>query len=142
MGWFAITILIPLVAPIVFLAVFWALPLPSSVAPQLKLLVPIKDGQLCWGSMGFCVSALYEIAEPGSGRRLDPSIVGWANAGFTALLLLSAFWAAGGSVFSTQLGVPTGVHWTKHYVTLLASLVLTVIAAGSYTVVHFYVSGS
>ena len=142
MGWFLVTVLIPLVAPLVLLLVFWLLPLPQSVAAQLKLLMPIKDGQLCWGAMGFCVSALYEIAQPGaSGRPLPGDVVGWANSGFIILLLLSALLAAGGSVFSTPVTVPSGAVWWRHFATMLASVVLTALAASAYTVVHFHVSG-
>lgn len=141
MGWFLVTVAIPLVAPIVLLALFWLLPLPPAIASQVRLLVPIKDGQLCWGAMGFCVSALYEIAEPSAtGRPIDPALVGWANGGFIVLLVFSAVLAAGGAVFSTPLGVPAGVDWRRHYATMLASLGLTALSAGAYTVVHFQVS--
>lgn len=143
MGWFLVTVVIPLVAPIVLLAVFWLLPIPPAVSSQLNLLLPIKDGQLCWGAMGFCVSALYEISEAsGSATAIPVEMVGWANGGFFFLLLLSALLAAGGSVFPTPMAVTPGVDWRRHFATMLASLVLTVLAAVAYTVIHFNVSSS
>ncbi|WP_269633428.1 hypothetical protein [Pelomonas sp. BJYL3] len=142
MGWFLVTVVVPLLAPLVLLGLFCFLPLPPNVAAQLRLLTPIKDGQLCWGAMGFCVSALYEIAEPGaSARPLAHDLAGWANGGLIFLLLLSALLAAGGSVFPTVVNVPAGVRWPQHFATLLASVILTALAAAAYALVHFRTSG-
>lgn len=143
MGWFLVTVVIPLVAPIILLSVFWLFPLPPPMAAQVQLLAPIKDGQLCWGAMGFCVSALYEIAEPGlPDHALAHGLVGWANGGFIAILVFSALLASGGAVFTTPLNVPAGVSWQRHYATLLLSSGLTLLAALGYTVVHFSLNGT
>jgi hypothetical protein len=48
MGWLLISIILPLVAPICALLFLRPLPLPPELAPLRNLVVPIKDGQLCW----------------------------------------------------------------------------------------------
>ena len=65
MGWFIVSILIPLIAPIIGMLVLQRLPLPVNNSEK-HLLVPIKDGQLCWASVAFCALAMYEIAVPGT----------------------------------------------------------------------------
>ena len=49
MGWLFVTILIPLVAPVLLMAVYGALTLPPRFKAKTKLVMPIKDCQLSWG---------------------------------------------------------------------------------------------
>jgi hypothetical protein len=142
MGWFFVTVLIPLVAPILLMAIYGALPLPLRFKAKTKLIMPIKDGQLSWVGMSLCVSALYEIAsrpapvKPQIAYLLEPWW-GWFNAGFTLVLVGCSMFAAGGAVFSTPLRIPEGTRWYQHYATLVWSAALTGLAAVSYTMVHF-----
>lgn len=137
MGWFLVSILLPLFAPIAAMWVFQRLPLP--VSPERKsLLVPIKDGQLCWGGAAFCALAMYELAVPGpEGALVSESARGYANGGFILLMVPSAFLAAGGAIFPTEIVVPLAEPWHKYYEALATSLVLTILSGGAYTVLHY-----
>jgi hypothetical protein len=129
MGWLIVTILLPLCAPLVALMVFRALPLPVPVS----LMATIKDGQLCWVALGFCASALYEVAIP-----LQKSVaMEWINGVLIGLLTLSAMIATGGAVFLTPPRCPRGVKWYRHFKCLVASVSVTLVAAAFYAVVHF-----
>lgn len=137
MGWFIVSILVPLVAPILGMLVLRCLPLPVK-ENEKHLLVPIKDGQLCWGSVAFCALAMYEIVVPGTeGPLASGNTVNWLNGGFILLLAASAFIAAGGAVFPTEIKPITKNNWHKHYRALVASLVLTCLSAATYCVVHY-----
>jgi hypothetical protein len=117
--------------------------LPAKTAALLKFVTPIKDGQLCWAAMGFCASALYEMAEPGAGGKpLDRAYAGYAQAGLIVLILAASVIAAAGAVFPTKAGVPPGCAWYKHYKALAMSLVLAGLSASAYTVVHFWTTAS
>lgn len=136
MGWFFVNIVLPLLAPIIGMLILQRLPLPLS-DEQIHLLVPIKDGQLCWGAVAFCALTMYEIAVPGTGQLLSGDAVHWLNTGLTMSLSASALIAAGGAVFPTQIK-PVGMHdWYKHYQALATSLGLTALSGLAYTVVHF-----
>lgn len=137
MGWFLVSIVLPLVAPLGAMWVFRRLPLPVP-AVQKSLLAPIKDGQLCWGAIAFCALALYEIAVPGAdGALVSETVRGYANAGFILLMFPSAFIAAGGAIFPISIVVPVPKPWYRHYQAMATSLVLTIVAGGGYTVVHY-----
>lgn len=141
MGWFMVTIILPVLAPMLLLPVYRVLPIPAKSKANARLVSLVKDGQLCWAALGFCVSALYEVAEPAqAAQALARDVGNWTNAGLIILLLFSAILASAGVVFPTPRVVPAGVRPVKHYSTMMASLVLTVLAGGAYTVVHFKVS--
>lgn len=137
MGWFLVSILLPLLAPIAAMWVFQRLPLP--VTPEQKsILVPIKDGQLCWGAVAFCALAMYEIAVPGpDGPLVSESLRGYVDGGLILLMVPSAFVAAGGALFPIDVVVSLPGPWYRYYEALATSLALTILAAGSYTVVHY-----
>jgi hypothetical protein len=113
------------------------LPLPVE-ENEKHLLVPVKDGQLCWGSVAFCALAMYEIIVPSSeGPLVSGDTVNWLNGGLVLLLAASAFIAAGGAVFPTKIKPVTKDNWYKHYQALAASLVLAFLSALAYSVVHY-----
>lgn len=69
MGWFVVTIIVPLVAPILLMAIYGVVQPPPRFKVKTKLVVPIKDGQFCWVGMAFCASArrcAYQPASPGT----------------------------------------------------------------------------
>lgn len=141
MGWFFITIALPLVAPIFLILQYKWLPIPPENAKLARFIAPVKDGQLCWAVIGFCSSAMYEMAVPGKdGRPIDGTYAGWIQAGFVILLVASSSIAAAGAVFPTDIGAPLGKPWYRHYSAFVVSLALTGLAGGAYTVVHFHLT--
>ena len=137
MGWFVVSIVIPLIAPILGMWILQRLPLPVA-GSEKHLLVPVKDGQLCWGSVAFCALAMYEIVVPGAeGPLVSGDTMHWLNGGFILLLAASSVIAAGGAVFPTKIRTVSRNNWFQHYQALAASLALTFLSASAYTVVHF-----
>jgi uncharacterized membrane protein YozB (DUF420 family) len=135
MAWFFLTIVVPLLAPFALVPAFWML----SRSTDAKIVVLAKDGQLCWVSMGFCVAGLYDIAERvvSTHKDYNSSSATTLFISLVIFLVFSAILAAGGAVFPTSLGVPQGVAWHRHYLTLVISSIFTLLAAIGYTVVHF-----
>lgn len=135
MAWFFLTIMVPLFAPFALVPAFWML----SKSADAKIVVLAKDGQLCWVSMGFCVAGLYDIAERvvSSHKDYNSSSATALFISLVILLVFSAILAAGGAVFPTSLRDSEGVAWHRHYVNLVVSSVITLLAAIGYTVVHF-----
>jgi hypothetical protein len=142
-GWFCVTVLLPIGAPIAFMFLYRFLPLPKRNRAMTKLILPIKDGQLCWIGMALCASALYEIdgwSHPnGQMAALLYGYKGWASAGFGILLVACSIMAAGGAVFTTPVRRQAGVPWAEHYGVLIITALFTAVAAGCYTVVHFQI---
>jgi hypothetical protein len=145
MGWFVVTIIVPLVSPIILIAIYGVVPLPPRFSAKTKLVAPIKDGQLCWVGMAFCASAMYEIASArgpdGQPLQHFSGVWWWAIGGLIGALVGCSFIAASGAVFSTPLRIPMGKPWYRHYTTLIWSAALTLAAAGIYMVVHFSLTG-
>ena len=137
MGWLLISIVLPLTTPLIALFFYKLLPLP--VAPALlSFLAPLKDGQLCWGAISFCVSGLYDIAVPPLPTGSVPaSYAGYANGGLIFLLVAASLVAAGGAVFPTPMPRLAHESVIGHYRTMFASMVLTVLAGAAYAVLHW-----
>ncbi len=53
MGWFIVTVALPVLAPMISLICMKAFPLAIPSA-QLALVKLVRDGQLCWAAIGFC----------------------------------------------------------------------------------------
>ena len=118
--------------------IFKAVPLPVTI----ELMAPFKDGQLCWGALGFCASALYEMDVPGEhGPIISQAVKSWISGGVIALLVNAALLAAAGATFVTPLPKPAGVKWRQHFVCFLFSVMITMLAACAYAVVHFGLLG-
>jgi hypothetical protein len=138
MGWFVVSIFLPLIAPLFALLLIRQLPLPLNILQNVDFMIPFKDAQLCWGALGLCASALYEIAVPGEhGAIVSVAYVGWANGVFITVLVAASILAAMVSIFPTSMPRPAGVPWHKHFGSFVSSLLVTTFAAGSYTVVHY-----
>lgn len=138
MGWFVVSICLPLLAPLFGLFILSRLPLPQSARSRLNYLVPFKDGQLCWIAIGFCASALYEVAVLAPYRRAVPeAAAGWINGWLIVLLVTASLIAAGGSIFPTRLHRPSHTSWFEHFSCFTSSLFLTVAAAASYALIHY-----
>lgn len=131
MGWFFVNLFVPIFAPILAMLFLKCLNLPALTS----VLSLVKDGQLGWAALGFCVSAKYEIAT--QGLILSQSATNALDGGFVILISASALMAAVGTVFPVG-PFPGGMPWYQHYKTLASSIVVTVFASGAYTVVHYW----
>lgn len=129
MGWFAITILLPCLAPLLASLTFKLLTLPDGV--EASPMKAFRDGQLCWAAIGFCASALYELAQAPSDH------IGWLQGGLTLVMVLSSLIATGGAIFPAHRSGAAAVNWIWRYRCLMASLVLCMAAGVLYTIVHF-----
>jgi hypothetical protein len=135
MGWLMINVLLPLLAPLLVLAILKALPIPPANRLALNLLIPIKDGQLCWAAISLSASALYEI---GAGKSvLSTTSIGYLHGAAVFLIATSSIVAAGGAIFPTSLVRPRGISPICHYSTLVFSVFLAVWAALVRVVVQF-----
>jgi hypothetical protein len=136
MGWFLISIVIPIFTPLVLVGMYLLAPVEQ--ANGQKLISQVKDGQLSWPACGFCASALYELAE--SRMLLDEQFSNWAQGGFTVMLLISAFIALLSVVFPTPLPLPVRPLARRQFKMLLGSVAVVGISAIFYTWLHFLVS--
>jgi hypothetical protein len=136
--WAIVTIVLPLALPVMAMLCLAFFP---KLAPDAKAIVAVKDGQLCWGAIGMCFSGIYEVLNPPKFVAVDPNLRTVSVMAFALLLFFSALIAAVGAVSATEVGVPRGSVWYKHYQTFAASLFLTICAAIAFAVVHFNVAG-
>lgn len=134
MLWFIVTVVLPLSLPVLAMLCLQLFPTFASTA---RWIVPIKDGQLCWGAIGMAFSGMYEILFPAQSANVDGGMRGAAVIGFALLLFFSALIAAVGAIAPTVMPKPAGAEWYRHYSILAASLAITLVAIVSYTVVHF-----
>jgi hypothetical protein len=138
-GWFLVTIVAPLVSPLIAFLVLRLLPMPAPL-PSLKMMMAVKDGQWCWAVIAMGASAIYELWEA---KECAPGWAGWAMGVLIIVMLSAMLVAAGGAAFSTSLltTAASGVKaWATHYRVFVGSIVMTVVAAFIYTIIHFSVT--
>ena len=136
MGWILVTVALPVLAPMISLICMKAFPLAIPSA-QLALLNLVKDGQLCWAAIGFCTSALYEMASPcAPGASVDASFQGYLSGFMTFMLVLASLFAACGAILPHTAGYALGVPWHRRYRVLAVSLAITAMSAGCYSLIH------
>jgi len=126
MGWFAITILLPCLAPLLASLTFKLLTLPEGVAASP--MKAFRDGQLCWTAIGFCAAGQYELAQ----QHVGP---GWPHGLLTVILVLSSLLAAGGAMFPTAARCSS--RWLVRYRCFVSSIALALIAGATYCAIHF-----
>ncbi|WP_454763189.1 hypothetical protein [Cupriavidus campinensis] len=137
MGWFLVTIILPLFAPVAMLLCFRVVPM-SAEPPRVSPLTLVKDGQLCWGAIGFCASGLYELlAQLMNGVPLDPTLSGFLTFWLVAMLVASSLFAVFGAAYPTALECPPGHAWYHHYRLFALSALVVILAGGAYATVHF-----
>jgi hypothetical protein len=134
MLWIFVTIVLPLALPVV--AMLFLEPFPPFLGTA-KWIVPIKDGQLCWGAIAMAFSGMYEVLFPSQSAAVDGTFRGVMVIGLALVVFCSALLAAIGGVTPTPVPAPSGRTWSRHYVTLIRSAVVTAIAAVGYATVHF-----
>jgi hypothetical protein len=138
-GWFLVNIVGPLLLPVVGILPLRLLPLGVPSA-SLRLMVTVKDGQLCWAVIAMGAATIYELWEAMEAHKNIPTWGGLALAGVILVMLPAMLVAAGGAVFSTPLRVASGGGlraWAAHYRVFVGSVVMTAIAAFAYTNLHF-----
>ena len=141
MGWFLITIALPLVVPVALLLCMKATPIP--IPPErMNPITLVKDGQLCWAAIAFCASGMYELMEQiFDGVDYDRTWVGFLSFNLIATMVVSGVLAASGPVFPTDIGCPSGLRWYRHYKLLAFSMVMVVLASATYAIVHYGLLG-
>jgi len=137
MGWIAINLVLPVLAPLllVFLAGSVCTPL-GKLRSRLRVIRVIKDGQLGWLAVAFSTHAIYEIT------RVDsrPDWAGPILTGCIAVLTASSLLAVFGTLFPVpELWPPyiTSRSRFLHYRLLNATLLLVLIAGALESFVHF-----
>ncbi|WP_404995203.1 hypothetical protein [Cupriavidus pauculus] len=139
MGWFLVTIALPVLAPLLSLLCMRAFPL-SLPASRLALVNAFKDGQLCWPSMGFCVSGLYELTGSTAAFLADAPGHQYMGAALIVVLVLASLFSSCGIVFTTPRRRPAGVTWLSHFRVLATSVVLVAVSAFVFTIIHLNLS--
>jgi hypothetical protein len=140
-GWFLVNIVAPLCLPVFGMLPLKLLPLTPVAPPgSLRLMTTVKDGQLCWAVVGMSAAAIYEVLAAQQPSRTMQGMTGYVLAVTLVLMLPAMMIAAGGAVFTTPL--PTAPHprglrgWLSHYKVFAGSLIMSMIAAICYTVLH------
>ncbi len=103
-------------------------------------MTPVKDGQLCWAVIAMGTSTLFELWAAVEKHKQMPTYGGLALGGTILVMLPAMLLGAGGAVFSTTLRTASGGGfwgWIRHYKMFVASLIMAVIAAYTYTQMHF-----
>lgn len=137
MGWFLVTIALPVLAPSIALLCIRAFPLPIRPA-RLALVNVVKDGQLCWTSIGFCVSSLRELTRTSAtGLILSAQRDQYLIGGFIFVLVVASLFAAFGTVFTTPQARRSGVSRIRHFRVFVCSLLMTAASAFGYSVIQF-----
>jgi hypothetical protein len=135
MGWFLINVLLPLIASVLVLAILKTLPIPLENKLSLNLLIPVKDGQLCWAAIALSASALYEMGV--SRSATSGVIIGYLQGAAVFLIAMSSILVAGGAIFPTSLFRPAEISSIRHFSTFAISLFLAFWAALVRVVVQF-----
>jgi hypothetical protein len=128
LGWFLVNVIAPIVVPIGGLLLVAAFPLTQAQRAKLSPMTTIKDGQLCWISVTYCILALYELHD--FLRREDRYFewAGWVETFAYIMILLGMFIAAGGAVTSDTVdaGEPDSDLMIGSIIVTLASAFLFV----------------
>jgi len=137
-GWFLVNIVGPLLLPVAGILPLRLLPLQST--PEgLRLMTPVKDGQLCWASIAMAISSIYEIWKALVAHRDLAPWGGVALAAAIVVMLPAMVIAAGGAAFNTPLLETSseGVGaWMAHFRVFGMSAVLTAATAAIDTSLH------
>jgi len=135
MTWFVVTIMLPVGLPVLAMVTLRWLP---SLAVEANWVAPIKDGQLCWLALGMAFSGIYELLNEPRPKGMVGEYLVLVALILGALIFFSGLIAALGGVGTpTNIAIPAGKRWYQHFLTLFASVGITVVAAATYTLVHF-----
>lgn len=131
MGWFFVTIVLPIAVPAAFMLLARTANLPPAVALRTNLLSLFQAGQLGWVALSFSAACAYEVFSHLLLVPRSSPIKSWLPAAMVLSVMLIA-----ASGFLSALGVlyPGGRRYTLLFVTSAC----TGGAAALYSVVHFY----
>lgn len=135
--WHFVNLVVPVLLPLALLGMLALFPLSARTQSRSSILLAIKDGQMAWAGLGMCMSALYELRHAPRSFRLTAAVsdsLFWLL--LTDLLLLTVI-AALAPIFPVRvMRLPDFGSTLKHYRVLIASIVLTLFAAGCYSAIH------
>ncbi len=137
-GWFLVSIAMPLTLPALGILPLQLLPLPVPIG-RIRLMATVKDGQLCWAVVAMGASAIYELWHAVTVHRPLPSWSGIALSAIIVAMLAGMALASGGAVFSSPLLTTKagGLRaWAVHYRVFVGSVVLGAVVALAYTALH------
>jgi hypothetical protein len=137
-GWFFVNILGPLLLPVVGILPLRLLPLDATPA-GLRLMTPVKDGQLCWAAIAMAISSIYEVWKALVAHRTLPPWAGVVLAVTIVVMLQAMVIAAGGAAFNTGFIAQAGGGlraWVSHYRVFVASAIMTAYIAAVDTSLH------
>ncbi|NRR33773.1 hypothetical protein HSX11_26690 [Oxalobacteraceae bacterium] len=145
MGWFLVTIVAPLAAPMVFMLLSRLLSLPATAAARTKLIILVQDGQLGWVALGFATACTYEVYTYVS--KVGEKAVAWAHIALAIALITivaAAYMAAVGALFPLDAASSrprTRREWCRTYAAFLGTAIATAIAIVLYSLVHYKLPG-
>jgi hypothetical protein len=140
MGWFAINILLPVLAPLALLFVAGKICAPiEPFSSRMKLLRTVSDGQLGWAAVVFSASASYELFLQIQSNT-PPSWAGLTLGTNIFILVISGMTAVLGALFPTKEPAArfnSMFAWTVHYRTFCISIFVITAAGTMFCKVHF-----
>ena len=134
--WHIVNILLPLALPILLIAILASAGLTRS-RWRTVLLLPIRDGQLSWAGLGYCLNGLYEMRHSRVGALVG-AVGDWLYWALNLVLILLAVTAAVAPLYArqhTRRNSRSGGIVTR-YVPMLLSLLFCGTAATLLAVVH------
>jgi hypothetical protein len=137
-GWFLVSIVMPLTLPALGVLPLQLLPLPAPTG-RIRLMATVKDGQLCWVVVAMGASAIYELWRAITAHRPIPPWSGIALSVIICAMVAGMSLAAGGAVFSSPLLTtrPGGLKaWATHYRVFVTSAALSAVVALAYAALH------
>lgn len=144
MGWFFITLVLPIALPVVILALLRCVDLPKPYSERAHPLRVVRDGQLGWIAMSFAASCSYELwAQVSGNRSATHDSAGLVLVVSVVLLVVSGVLSMAGTLFPFDESKVQGVGWKAwlvHYKLFAATAFCTALTTVLYTVVHFYLS--
>lgn len=145
-GWFWVVVVVPIVAPLVTVAVMLVLRQTSDATIIAALKATVIDGQLAWLALSFAAATLYELRVAETSKRLPLRVTAafdWAS-GLTIVVLSLSLLAigSGGIALAERTNDRTALRRSapgvKTQSLFLVSVVLLVASVALYTVAHFF----
>jgi len=134
--WHIVNILLPLALPILLIAVLACAGF-TRARWQIVLLMPVRDGQLSWAGIGYCLNGLYEMRH--SRTAALAGIAGdWVYWALNLVLIMLALVAAIAPLRARR-NVRRVSRWRRIvviYMPLLLSALLCCVAAVLLAIVH------
>jgi hypothetical protein len=133
-----VNVLAPLLLPIFGILLY------SLASPTVNVMAMVKDGQLGWAVVAMGASTMYELWDAVETHRNLPALSGAAMFGTITAMGAALVLAVGGAVVDRPLRpkqppVRGLVAWIAHYQLFVGSAVMAVLAALTYTYIHFSV---